>query len=135
MKFLNEGTAKEACMKFEVCPKQLSKIMSGRKYKGGSDQKKDTKGLDTHGKKRKSVHSHVAVKDLEAMMTVTMMMMTTQHIRKSKTSHTRSVTVIIMNGLLKVTSTTYSFFNIIAAPSHQIINHCSVSSGHPPPSM
>ena len=43
-KFLNEGTVKEVCRKFEVREKQLSKILSGSKYKGGTDPKKDMKG-------------------------------------------------------------------------------------------
>ena len=43
-KFLNEGTKKEACRRFEVREKQLSKILSGSKYKGGTDPKKDMKG-------------------------------------------------------------------------------------------
>ena len=44
-KFLNEGITKEGCSKFEVRPKQLSKIFSGSKYRGGPEHKKDTKGL------------------------------------------------------------------------------------------
>ena len=61
-KFLNEGTAKEACHKFEVREKQLSKILSGSKYRGGMDPKKDMKGPLARGKKRKSVRSHIMVK-------------------------------------------------------------------------
>ena len=64
-KFLNEGTAKEACQKFEVRLKQLSKILSGSKYKEGTDTKKEQKGPKARGKKHKSVHSHVTVKEPE----------------------------------------------------------------------
>ena len=38
-KFLNEGTAKDACRKFTVKEKQLSKILNGSRYKGGKKQK------------------------------------------------------------------------------------------------
>ena len=35
-KFFNSGTAKEACTMFEVWAKQLSKLLSGKVYLGGS---------------------------------------------------------------------------------------------------
>ena len=35
-KFFNGGTAKEACTMFEVWAKQLSKLLSGKVYLGGS---------------------------------------------------------------------------------------------------
>ena len=35
-KLFNGGTAKEACIMFEVWPKQLSKLLSGKVYLGGS---------------------------------------------------------------------------------------------------
>ena len=50
-KFLNKGTTKDACRKFTVREKQLSKILSGSRYKGGTDPK----GLLARGKKQKSV--------------------------------------------------------------------------------
>ena len=50
-KFLNEVTAKDTCRKFTVREKQLSKILSGSRYKGGTD----LKGLAARGKKWKSV--------------------------------------------------------------------------------
>ena len=64
-KFLNEGTAKEACRKFEVREKQLSKILSGSKYKGGMDAKSDMKGPLARSKRHKSVRSHIVVKQPE----------------------------------------------------------------------
>ena len=39
-KYFNEGTAKEACDQFEVRVKQLSRVLTGRKYLGGSQVKK-----------------------------------------------------------------------------------------------
>ena len=63
-KFLNEGTVKEACRKFEVREKQLSNILSGSKYKGGADPK-DTKGPLARGKKHKSMKSNTAIKEPE----------------------------------------------------------------------
>ena len=39
-KYFNEGTAKEACDRFEVRAKQLSRVLTGRKYLGGSQAKK-----------------------------------------------------------------------------------------------
>ena len=47
-KFLNKGTTKDTCRKFTVREKQLSKILSGSRYKGGTDPK-------GRGKKWKSV--------------------------------------------------------------------------------
>ena len=64
-KFLNEDTTKEACQKFEVRPKSLSKILSSSKYKGGTYTKKEQKGPQAKGKKCKSVHSHITVKEPE----------------------------------------------------------------------
>ena len=45
--------------------KQLSKILSGSKYKGGTDTKKEQKVPKARGKKCKSVHSQFAVKEPE----------------------------------------------------------------------
>ena len=39
-KCFNEGTAKEACDRFEVRAKQLSRVLMGRKYLGGTQAKK-----------------------------------------------------------------------------------------------
>ena len=39
-KYFNEGMAKEACDWFEVRAKQLSRVLTGRKYLGGSQAKK-----------------------------------------------------------------------------------------------
>ena len=39
-KYFNEGTAKEACDRFEVRAKQLSRVLMGRKYLGGTQAKK-----------------------------------------------------------------------------------------------
>ena len=47
-KFFNGGTVKEACTTFEVRAKQLSKLLSGKVYLGGS-------GRATKGKRK---HSH-----------------------------------------------------------------------------
>ena len=39
-KYFNEGMAKEACNRFEVRAKQLSRVLTGRKYLGGMQLKK-----------------------------------------------------------------------------------------------
>ena len=39
-KYFNEGMAKEACDRFEVRAKQLSRVLTGRKYLGGTQAKK-----------------------------------------------------------------------------------------------
>ena len=39
-KYFNEGTAKEACDRFEVRAKQLSRVLMGRKYLGGTQARK-----------------------------------------------------------------------------------------------
>ena len=57
-KFFNTGMAKEACELFEVCVKQLSKVISGRKYLSGT-QKKMAKDC---GMKRKSTSSKKGTK-------------------------------------------------------------------------
>ena len=38
-KFFSEGTAKEACQLFNIRAKQLSHIITGQKYLGGTQQK------------------------------------------------------------------------------------------------
>ena len=57
-KFFNTGMAKEACELFEVHAKQLSKVISGRKYLGGMQKKT---GKDC-GMKRKSTSSKKGTK-------------------------------------------------------------------------
>ena len=39
-KYFNEGTAKEACERFEVHAKQLSRVLTGKKYLGGTQARK-----------------------------------------------------------------------------------------------
>ena len=39
-KYFSEGTAKEACERFEVRAKQLSRVLMGRKYLGGTQARK-----------------------------------------------------------------------------------------------
>ena len=39
-KYFNEGTAKEACERFDVSAKQLSRVLTGRKYLGGTQARK-----------------------------------------------------------------------------------------------
>ena len=39
-KYFNKGMAKEACDRFEVRAKQLSRVLTGRKYLGGTQVKK-----------------------------------------------------------------------------------------------
>ena len=39
-KYFNEGTAKEACKRFDVRAKQLSRVLMGRKYLGGTQARK-----------------------------------------------------------------------------------------------
>lgn len=58
-KFLNKGTQWETEDKFLVKSKQLSKLMSRKKYLGGKDKKFGVK------RKRTSLKSSTAVKDPE----------------------------------------------------------------------
>ena len=39
-KYFNEGTAKEACERFDVRVKQLSRVLTGQKYLGGTQARK-----------------------------------------------------------------------------------------------
>ena len=39
-KYFNEGTAKEACKHFDVRAKQLSRVLMGKKYLGGTQARK-----------------------------------------------------------------------------------------------
>ena len=60
-KFFNQGTAKEVCELFNVRAKQLSWVVMGRKYLGGTQKKRPKEWL----KKKKSTRSHMAVKEPE----------------------------------------------------------------------
>ena len=51
-KYFNEGTAKEACEQFNVRAKQLSRVLTGRKYLGGTQAHK-CKATDEPPAKRK----------------------------------------------------------------------------------
>ena len=51
-KYFNEGTAKEACERFLVRAKQLSRVLTGRKYMGGTQARK-RKTTDEPPAKRK----------------------------------------------------------------------------------
>ena len=42
-KYFNKGTAKEACDRFDVRAKQLSRVLMGRKYLGGTQARKHTR--------------------------------------------------------------------------------------------
>ena len=39
-KYFNEGMAKEACERFDMRAKQLSRVLMGRKYLGGTQARK-----------------------------------------------------------------------------------------------
>ena len=39
-KYFNEGMAKEACKRFDIRAKQLSRVLMGRKYLGGTQARK-----------------------------------------------------------------------------------------------
>ena len=60
-KFFNQGTAKEACKLFWVRAKQLSKVITGKKYLGGTKKK----GPLDQGVKRKRSRSKMAMKEPE----------------------------------------------------------------------
>ena len=55
-KYFNEGTAKEACERFLVRAKQLSRVLTGRKYMGGTQARK-RKTTDEPPAKRKKTDS------------------------------------------------------------------------------
>ena len=54
-KFFSEGTAKEACELFQVQAKQLSRVLTGRKYLGGSQaqKRKEKHGTEKEQPKKK----------------------------------------------------------------------------------
>ena len=47
-KYFNEGMAKEACDRFEVRAKQLSRVLMGRKYLGGTQARKHKATEETY---------------------------------------------------------------------------------------
>ena len=51
-KYFNEGTVKEACERFNVRAKQLSQVLTGKKYLGGTQARK-RKATDEPPAKRK----------------------------------------------------------------------------------
>ena len=55
-KYFNEGTVKEVCERFEVCAKQLSRVLTGKKYLGGTQarKRKATEELPARHKKSDS---------------------------------------------------------------------------------
>ena len=55
-KYFNEGTAKEACEWFDVRAKQLSRVLTGKKYFGGTQahKRKATEELPVRHKKSDS---------------------------------------------------------------------------------
>ena len=60
------GMVKDACMKFNISVKHLSKKLLGKKYVGGGEKKRKVE-LKTPGpkesKKKKPLKSHTALKD------------------------------------------------------------------------
>ena len=53
-KYFNEGTAKEACERFLVRAKQLSRVLTGRKYLGGTQARKRKTTNEPPAKHKKS---------------------------------------------------------------------------------
>ena len=53
-KYFNEGTAKEACEWFKVRAKQLSRVLTGRKYLGGTQARKHMATDKPPAKRKKS---------------------------------------------------------------------------------
>ena len=53
-KYFNEGTAKEACNRFNVRAKQLSRVLTGRKYLGGTQACKRKATDEPPAKRKKS---------------------------------------------------------------------------------
>ena len=64
-KFFNAGTAKQACELFKVQVKQLSRVLTGRKYLGRDKKKTQQAGPKEQGKKQKSAKSHTTVKQVD----------------------------------------------------------------------
>ena len=53
-KYFNEGTAKEVCKRFLVRAKQLSRVLTGRKYLGGTQARKRKTTDEPPAKRKKS---------------------------------------------------------------------------------
>ena len=53
-KYFNEGTAREACEQFNIRAKQLSRVLTGRKYLGGTQAHKRKASDEPPAKRRKS---------------------------------------------------------------------------------
>ena len=62
-KFFSEGTAKEACELFKVWAKQLSRVLTGKKYMGGTQaqKRKASNGSGQQTPKKRKVSATVAV--------------------------------------------------------------------------
>ena len=57
-KYFNEGTAKEACERFLVRAKQLSRVLTGRKYLGGTQARKRKTTDEPPAKQRSPTVKH-----------------------------------------------------------------------------
>ena len=53
-KYFNEGIAKEACERFDVRAKQLSRVLTGRKYLGGTQARKRKATKETPVRRKKT---------------------------------------------------------------------------------
>ena len=53
-KYFNEGTAREACKQFNIRAKQLSRVLTGRKYLGGTQARKRKATDEPPAKRKKS---------------------------------------------------------------------------------
>ena len=53
-KYFNEGTAREACKQFNIRAKQLSRVLTGRKYLGGTQARKRKATDEPPAKQKKS---------------------------------------------------------------------------------
>ena len=64
-KYMNGGVVKNVCEKFKVWAKQLSKIMTGRKYLGGGKKCPASDPPKKQGKRQETSSSWTAVKEAE----------------------------------------------------------------------
>ena len=53
-KYFNEGTAKEACERFNIHAKQLSRVLTGKKYLGGTQAHKHKATKEPPARRKKS---------------------------------------------------------------------------------
>ena len=53
-KYFNEGTAKEVCEHFDVRAKQLSRVLTGKKYLGGTQAHKCKATEELPGRRKKT---------------------------------------------------------------------------------